>query len=186
MSEIKNTGEREISRSKDEIIKECKRIEESCLFSSKGHFQAAEKLTNLHLWLGLPIAILSAVASVLAFSQQYLIAGFISLLIAILSAILTFINPNEKATIHQNAGNNYDALLNKARIFRTIECWAENLSDQVLSERVKEISDEKNRLNRSSPHIPNSAYKAAKKAIEEGQGNYAVDKNKKSDEVKNS
>jgi hypothetical protein len=174
MPNNQSTAEQPVSRTKEEIVKECKRIEESVLYSSKSHFLAAEQLSEFHRRLGGSTAVLSAVASGLAFSEHNIIVGFLSLLISGLSAILTFINPNEKATLHSNAGNSYDALLNRARIFRTIDCWGDE-SDQVLTQRLKQLSEEKDRLNRSSPSIPKRAYEAAKRSIKAGQADFEVD-----------
>jgi hypothetical protein len=87
----------------------------------------------------------------------------------------TFLNPNKRASEHLNAGNKYDALLNKVRVFRTIECWEES-SDQVLSERLKRHSEDKNMLNQSSPQTPRFAYWLAKWGIRKGEGEYRVDK----------
>src|SRR3989338_9110426 len=119
------TAERPVSKTKDEIIKESQRIEESLLYSSKGHFAASHFWTNFHLWIGIPVVLLSAVAGASALSQfdpRHVIAGLISILVAALSGVMTFLNPNEKASVHLNAGNNYDSLMSRARIFWSIDC----------------------------------------------------------------
>lgn len=173
-----STAERSFSKTKDEIIKEAKRIEEGLLYSSKGHFAAAHFWSNFHLWVGIPVVVLSAVAGVSALSQfdyKHVVAGLISIAVAALSGVMTFLNPNEKASAHLNAGNNYDSLQNKIRIFWSIDCWREE-SEQVLTEKLKYFSEQKDKLNQSCPQIPRWAYKIAKKGINEGEGNYTVDK----------
>jgi len=172
------TAERPVSKTKDEIIKEAKRIEESLLVSSKGHFAASHFWGNFHLWIGVPVVLLSAVAGASALSQfdpSHIIAGLISIVVAALSGMMTFLNPNEKASVHLNAGNNYDSLQNKIRIFWSIDCWRDE-SEQVLTERLKYFSEQKDKLNQSCPQIPRWAYNIARKGIEEGQGDYRVDK----------
>lgn len=172
------TAEKPVSKTKDEIIKEAKRIEESLLYSSKGHFAASNFWTNFHLWIGVPVVLLSAVAGASALSQfdpKHVVAGLISILVVALSGVMTFLNPNEKASTHLNAGNNYDSLMNKIRIFWSIDCWRDE-SEQVLTERLKYFSEQKDKLNQSSPQIPRWAYNIAKRGIKEGEGNYSVDK----------
>ena len=92
------------------------------------------------------------------------------------SAVGTFLNPNERASTHLNAGNNYDALCTRSRIFWTIECWREGYSEQLLTDKLRDLCDEKNKLNHSCPQIPTWAYNSAKKGIEAGEGVYQVDK----------
>jgi hypothetical protein len=47
------TAERPISKTKEEIIKEAKRVEEALLYSSKGHFAASQRFIcgSVYLWL---------------------------------------------------------------------------------------------------------------------------------------
>jgi len=172
-------AEKPLTKAKDEIIKEARRIEEDTLYSSKGHFAASHFWSNFHLWVGIPIVFLSALAGTSALSEvshKNLIAGILAIIVAVLSGVWTFINPNEKASAHLNSGNNYDALQNKIRIFRTIECWDEE-SNKVLTEKLKTLTDQKDKLNLSCPQIPHWAYKAGKKGIEAGEADYRVDKN---------
>lgn len=178
MNEIVTTAERSVSKTRGEIVKEAKRIEESALFSSKGHFKAAALWGQFHIALGLPMVVLAAVAGASAFARfdsDNTLTGILSIIVVVLSSISTFLNPNRKASEHLNAGNKYDALLNKVRIFRTIECWDES-SDQVVSERLKRHSEDKGTLNQNSPQIPWPAYLLAKRGIRKGEAEYDVDK----------
>lgn len=169
-----------VSQRKEEIIKEGKRIEESSLYSSKGHFAAAAIWRKLHFSLGLPATVLAAVAAASAFAQfdaGNTVGGWISIVVAALSGLSTFLNPNEKAAAHFAAANNFDALQSKARIFWTIDCRG-NDSDQVLTNRLKDLAEEKSELNRKSPQIPRYAYLIARKGISAGEADYRVDKPK--------
>jgi hypothetical protein len=169
-----------VSERKEEIIKEAKRIEESSLYSSKGHFAAAAFWRRLHFYLGLPATILAAVAAASAFSQfdsGHTVGGWISIGVAALSGLSTFLNPNEKAASHFAAANNFDALQSKARIFWTVDCRGKD-TDQVIANRLKDLAEEKSELNRKSPQIPRFAYITAKKGIAAGEADYRVDKPK--------
>lgn len=171
------TAERPVSSTREEILKEAKRIEESALYSSKGHFAAAEFWTNFHLWIGIPTVVLAATGATFTFSDSYRTqAGILALVVAVLSSLTTFLNPNERAGTHSTAGNNYNALRNKTRIFWTIDCWREHAGDEMLTERLKDLSDEVNKLNQSHPQIPGWAYKIGKTRILAGEGTHMVDK----------
>ena len=80
-----------------------------------------------------------------------------------------------KSAAHLNAGNSYDALNGKVRIFWTVECW-EAHPDRVLTEKLKNFASEKERLNWACPQIHSWAYRRAKDGIEKGEGTYSVDK----------
>ncbi|MBM3210667.1 SLATT domain-containing protein [Candidatus Poribacteria bacterium] len=179
---------------KDNIIKEAKRIEEDSLCSAKAHFYAGQFWTNLHFWIGIPAAIFAAVAGTAAlarFDSRNIIAGILSIIAAILTVIMTFINPREKATIHQKAGNDYNSLKNKSRIFGQIEVEEINtigsveiaaqedtktVVNKTLLEELNELSNERDELNKESPQIPKWAYKKAIKGIEAGEATYDADK----------
>jgi hypothetical protein len=173
------TAERPVSKTRNEIIREAQRMEENLLYSSKGHFAAAHSWNTFHLRVGIPLVILSAILGASAFSdfdKTHIVAGIASLLVVALSSVMTFLNPNQRATTHLNAGNNYDALMNSVRIFWSIDCWRDE-SEQVLTERLKYFSEQKAKLNQSAPQIPRRAYKTAQKGIASGEGIYQIDDN---------
>ncbi|MES3005395.1 MAG: SLATT domain-containing protein [Patescibacteria group bacterium] len=169
------------SKTKEQVIAEAQRIEESSMYSSKGHFAAARIWTNFHMCIGLPMVILSVIAGASLLKEHVLISGVLSIIVAVLSGIMTFLNPNERASKHFSAGNHYDSLQVKARIFRTIDCWREP-SDQVLTDRLATYLDHREKLKQGSPQIPYWAYQMAKRGIEAGEAIYEVDK--KSDSPK--
>lgn len=175
MPELTTSSERIVSKPKDEIIKEAQRLCENCLTTSKGHFIEARFWQNLHLWIGVPTVILAGIVGTLAFADVRQLAGILSMVVVVLTSITTFLNPKEQANSHLTAGNNYDSLMTKVRIFWSIDCWRED-SDNILTERLKTYSEERDRLNRDCPQPFKWTYKKAKKGIEEGEAEYFVDK----------
>ncbi len=176
MNEL-STSERAVSKTRDEIGREAQRIEEAALYSSKGHFKAAEIWGWSHHVLGLAIVVLAAIAGAKAFSKidaDGTIAGILSITVAVLSSVATFLNPNKNKTDHLSAGNKYEALVNRVRIFRTIECWGES-SDQALAAKLMKFSEEKAVLNQASPQISFIAYSLAKRGIGRGEAAYLAD-----------
>ena len=182
MNDTQTTAERPLTIAKEAIIKEAKRIGENCLYTSKGHFATAQFWSKFHLRLGIPTVILASIAGASALSQfrsSIVIAGVISIVVVVLSATTTFLNPRERANTHLSAGNNYDSLLSKARIFWTIDCW-QNDTDEILTQKLKSLSEERDRLNRECPQVPRFAYLTAKKGVKEGEADYEVDETRTS------
>lgn len=181
MTEI-NTSERPPSKTRDQVITEAKRLEESTLYSCKGHHQAAQSWNKWHLSLGLPTVVISALVGVATFTKyadEYPLVGAVAAIFAIvvpiLSGITTFLNPNEKEAAHLAAAHGFDRLNNATRMFWTIDCWAEDSTDEGLTSQIKLLVAEKDELNKSNPQIPRSAYIRAKKGIEDGEASFKVD-----------
>lgn len=175
---VRKTSEEPPSKIKSEIIKEAKRIEESTLYSSRKHFIMADFWSAFHLILGIPVVVLSAVAGLSIFSQfdnSKIISGLITIIVTGLSSLMTFLNTSEKSNAHLNCGHSYEALNTKVRNFRTINCLIEK-SEEILSEKIKYYSEQKDKLNNTSPQPPWFAYYFAKKGIERGEASYSVDK----------
>jgi hypothetical protein len=179
---IQSTGEIPQSKARSQIIDEAKRLEETTLYSSKGHHCAASGWAKGHLWLGLPTATLSTLVGAASFAQFAkqnpeiaLAAGCISIIIAVLSGVTTFLNPNKREAAHLTAANGFDRINNDARVFWSVECWLEE-SETVLTAKLRELIDRKAELNSKSPQIPNWAYEKAKKGIAAGEADFKVDK----------
>jgi hypothetical protein len=156
---------------KTKILEEAKHIENDVHHSAKGHYEEANYWTKFHLFLGIPASLLSAIAGASALAQfenHAMIAGFLAIIVAALTSVTTFLNPNEKASAHQNAGNKYGSLRNKARAFYNLEMLLEE-SEQILAEQVKALMKQRDELNETSPPISNAAYSLAKKRILEKQ-----------------
>ncbi len=161
---------------KEKIINEAKRIEEDSIYSAKGHFYAGQCWVNMNLWLGGISAVLSAIAGASALSQfdyHNIVAGGLSIIVAGLTAVITFINPSERSVVHQKIGNEYNALRNDTRIFYDIE--VNNMDEKRAIEDLKKLNDKRNKLNLESHQIPKWAFEKARKGIEEGEAKYKVD-----------
>ncbi|MFH1563355.1 MAG: SLATT domain-containing protein [Nitrospirota bacterium] len=161
---------------KEKIINEAKRIEEDSIYSAKGHFYAGQCWVNMNLWLGGISAVLSAIAGASALSQfdyHNIVAGGLSIIVAGLTAVITFVNPSERSVVHQKIGNEYNALRNDTRIFYDIE--VNNIDEKRAIEDLKKLNDKRNKLNLESHQIPKWAFEKARKGIEGGEAKYKVD-----------
>lgn len=171
------TAEALISKTKQEIITEAKRIEEDLLYSAKGHFAASQIWSNWHWAFGIPLVILSALAAspwIKGLDKADFWALAIPTAVLVVSAVITFVRPSEQASNHLKAGNEYDSLMNETRIFRTIQCSGPD-EDSVLTAKVKDLSTAKIALNSKSPQIPTLAYWIARRGIAKGEAKHGAD-----------
>ena len=159
----------------DALCREARRLEEDTLYSSKGHFNAEDTWVRRNYWLGIPATLLGAIAGATLIKSQPEWATAFTLLASLLTGLMTFLKPNERAALHRAAAGQFLALRNEARFFREIELLQEDrLSD--LPERLKTLSSARNELNLKSPSIPRRAFVAARKGIEEGEADHKIDK----------
>lgn len=157
------------------LRKEAERLEEDTTYSSKGHFNAEDTWVRRNYWLGVPATILGAVAGATLIKSQPEWATAFTLLASLLTGLMTFLKPNERAALHRAAAGQFLALRNEARFFREIELLQSDRLDK-LSDRLTALSAARNELNLKSPSIPRRAFVAARKGIEEGEATHKVDK----------
>lgn len=172
------TGTTSIDQAKSSALRrEAERLEEDTLYSSKGHFNAEDTWVRRNYWLGVPATILGAVAGATLIKSQPEWATAFTLLASLLTGLMTFLKPNERAALHRAAASQFLSLRNEARFFREIELLQSDRLDE-LTERLKALSTVRNELNLKSPSIPRRAFVAARKGIAEGEATHKVDKEK--------
>jgi hypothetical protein len=157
------------------LRREAERIEEDATYSSKSHFNAEGRWEQRQYWLGVPATTLSAIAGATLIRSQPELASVCALAAALLTGLMTFLKPNERAALHRAAAAQFLALRNDARFFREIDLLCADRFDQ-LPEKLKTLSARRNELNQKSPRIPRAAFEAARKGIEEGEASHRVDK----------
>lgn len=154
---------------------EASRIEEDAEHSFKAHYNAAARWGRAHLWIGLPSALIAAVAGAAAFKSLPELAGTLALVSTALTTVLTFVKPSERSELHKTAGCQYQTLRNQARIFREVDLLA-GMSVEKARERLHQIALMRDELNEGSPAIARRDYELAKSDIDEGRSLYRVDK----------
>ena len=163
---------------KEKLRTEALRIEEDTEFSAKGHYNAAERWSRYHLWIGIPSAVISALGGCAAFNDYPNIAGGLALFSTALITILTFLKPSERSEAHKSVADQFLALRNKTRLFREIELL-ESSENECVKEKLYEFASLRDDLNQTAPKIVTKDYERAKKEIEAGFATYKVDKEAK-------
>ncbi len=157
------------------LSKEAGRIEEDSIHSAKSHFNAADSWRIRHYWLGVPATMLGVAAGAAIVKNRPEAAQIFSLTATILTGLLTFLKPGERAAQHKTVADQYLALKNDARIFREVDLLLGE-EGQDHAEMLRALSQRRNELNQGSPEIPRTAFVAARRGIEEGEANYQVDR----------
>jgi hypothetical protein len=156
------------------IRAELERIEEDCIYSSKAQFNAGDRWSAYHLWLGLPAVILSAAAGTAFFRDFPDIAGAFASVVAILTSLSTFLKPTERASSHKSSGAQYLTLRNDARVLRTIKLAAA-CDEATAVANLDEITKRRNELNQASTQVARRDFERARRGIEQGEASHRTD-----------
>jgi hypothetical protein len=162
---------------KDPIRAELLRIEEDCIHSGKAHFNASDRWGAYHFWLGIPAVVLSALAGTAFFKEEVLFGAIMSAMVAVLTALQTFMKPSEKASGHKSSGDQYLGLRNDARVFREVRL-DHVCDDQAAIDGLEEFSKRRNELNRASAQVAPRDFRKARRGIDAGEALHVVDKPK--------
>lgn len=154
---------------------ELERIEEDCIHSGKAHFNAGDRWARYHYWLGIPSVVLSALAGAAFFKDYANIAGIMSAVVAILTSLMTFLKPSERASAHKGSGDQYLTLRNDVRVFREVKL-AYACDEQAAIAGMDEFTKRRNELNQASAQFSRKDFEIARAGIDQGEAAHRVDK----------
>ncbi|RXZ64245.1 SLATT domain-containing protein [Pelagerythrobacter rhizovicinus] len=153
------------------MLAEARKLAVDVLYSEKGHFAAASAWRRRNYWLGIPAALIGAAAgaTILA-SADPVVSGILALAGAAITALMTFLNPSERAAQHQRAGVAYAQLRRKVRQFAQIDMAG--MESAALRATLTALTEEVGSTQGEALAIPSAAYRAAMKSIESGSADY--------------
>lgn len=108
------------------------------------------------------MATLAGVSTLSDLGVSKTFAAFLSIAVAILTALITFLNPTEKYSSYRAAPQRYQAVADKYLI---LLLKSENLKKQELLDELSVLNSEYNKVIESSPVIPSWAYKRGKRNV---------------------
>jgi hypothetical protein len=117
-----------------ELCNEAARLQEDVLWSEKAHFAMATVWRRAHYWLGIPSALLAAFAGVSALKLSPELAAVLAALSVLLTSLLTFLQPEKRATEHHQTGIAYSDLRGKLRRLRLIEALDATKTEELKQE----------------------------------------------------
>lgn len=159
---------------------EASRVIEDCLHTGRNHQEAGLRWAGINTWLGVPAAVATTVlaggAGVSAIlDQRSGVTAVLALAAAALSAARGFLRPGEVSEAHSLKGNRFISLRNDARMFQQLDLLSGQASEELVA-RIKELRQRYADLNEAPPLvIQRQDYLKAKRGIEAGESEYAVD-----------
>lgn len=167
-----------MTESVDRMRSEAKRIREACLLAAERQYAAETPWYHWNYWLGIPSTILAAIAGAAAFSRltnSEFVAGGIAIVVAILSALTTFLDPNKRASTHHTAAKAYETLYHSAGFFYRFESLNDLGDPKDLEKTLSALQAMFLELNKNSVAISGNAYKVAARKIAGNNGEVVRD-----------
>lgn len=149
------------------IEQEAQELEQECTLLCAAHYYAAGRWDHVNRVLGIPATVLAGITSVAALSDlagenKELVTGILAIVVGALSALMTFLNPNQQASNHKAASSNYEALRVKASLLKDIDLSVDYATlDEPTKEIIKQLRDlatQFTTLNQSSLRVPRSIH----------------------------
>jgi hypothetical protein len=161
-------------QSQDELLLSVQRYRHNAAVVGRAHFISWEEHSRWNRLFGIPVVILTALVGTAIFStlQQEpglhwrILAGGISILAAVLSALQTYLNYSEQAAKHKEAGGGY------AEIRRRFDLLAIEMSqkgsnyDEEAIKELKRIVGALDELSKKSPSVSDKIYDTARQQAE--------------------
>jgi len=162
---------------RQEIRSQAHKISKDCDRASIRDSLISASWYKLNLWLGLASAVLAGtIASfagadlkgltIINESSGKLIVAVLASSSAILTSVLTFLAPSEKANIYHEYSNRYWALRDQIRKFVRIECISA-ADIKHLKREYEKLLQERIELDKKHPLVPEWVYNEAGKKLEQ-------------------
>jgi hypothetical protein len=158
-----------------EIADELRRLEEDATYASQSQFESSKFWRLWHWLLGIPAAILAAIAGFtgLASVAGRVPAAILALVAAVLGGLLTTVEPNKRVRQGQTAGVAYNEVRIGARQARLVDLPAAKLED--ARSQLHELTEQKQQVDRVAEPPNTYAFWRARRNVEVGRLQHVVD-----------
>ncbi len=151
------------------------------LYGKKKHFNAANRISNYNLYIGLPLIFLNCLTGSLLFmtlsdstnGSWKLISMIISFVAAFLSTIQTFFNFSRKMEGHLRIGNKYLEVYKDGQFLKS-KYKDKLLTNEQFIDHLDQLIKKISQINQEAESFPTKKidYETAKKGIDSGEEKY--------------
>jgi len=158
-----------------EIADELRRLEEDATYASQSQFETSKFWRLWHWLLGIPAAVLAAVAGFtgLASVTGRVPAAILALIAAVLGGLLTTVEPNKRVRQGQTAAVAYNEVRIGARQARLVDLPGAQLED--ARGQLRELTEQKQQVDRVAEPPNTYAFWRARRNVEAGRLQHRVD-----------
>lgn len=152
---------------RDQLIQECKTIQQNCTYTAEAHHIIADDSKYLSQVFQVIPAIGAALLGTLVVGEVVpKWVGWLSVISAVIAAVGSVLDPHKTYYEHLNAAKHFTALKHEARSLRN--AFSFGLSDEDLENRVRSLGDAYGQLIRFVPPTTKEAFEKAQERIKSG------------------
>jgi hypothetical protein len=149
------------------MLDQCRQIQQNSTYSAEAHHNIASKNRRLARGLQIVPAILAAVSgAMVAGGCDESLLVWLTVPAAVVTAIASVLDPNRGYEDHLGAAKSFTVLKHDARFLH--EAKAARLQDDMLEVSVTMLHERYNEIVRTAPPTSNSAFEKARKRVQDG------------------
>lgn len=163
-----------VPESSREIGREVARLEENARHAQQSQFEQYKVWRTLHLRLGIPSAVLSAVSGTMALATAlHVVAGVVALLSAAFATTVTALGAERRSERACNTGNAYRDIQIEARQLLSVDLSVLDYAD--ARERLKVLTDRYSEVSGAAEPVFERSYQRARANLEQGGQSHEID-----------
>lgn len=151
----------------DDLVTECKQIQEDSLYTAETHYIIANKLKTKAFWLKfLPglIAVVAAFSSLVGAPNW---VSYITLVAALITVLNITLKPEEESDRHVSAAKYFTVLKHDARALH--ETFSHHMSKECFYHEVRNLRQQYNQLITLTSPTNEKAFEKARENIKTGK-----------------
>ena len=151
----------------DNLINECRRIEEDCLYTAETHYILAAGAGRVSFWVKLIPAIAAAISGIALLSGAPNWVAWFSVIAGVAFALQSIMNPDKKNEEYSQAAKSYTALKQESRsLYQT---FYKEMDRNSFSIMVRILRERYNMLAKMTPQTTTKAFEEGRKKIKTGR-----------------
>lgn len=147
----------------ENLINECKLIEEDSMYNAETHYLIAAKLTKRAFWFKFIPVIITGISALALLLGSPSWVSWITLTFSIISIANIFLEPESKAREHELAAKNFTVLKHDARSL--YESFKDFIDEKDFYYEVKRIREKYNWLVQTTPPTDEKSFEKARERI---------------------
>ncbi len=152
---------------RDQYIRECKKIEQNCIYTAEAHHTIALRSKSAASWYqAVPAAAAAVLAALVGITVLPPWVVWISVVSAAIAAVGSSLNPLKDYYDHLNAAKNFTVLKQDATSLH--ETFGIRMNEETFASVVESLHTRYNDLVRATPPTDKVAFEKARKRVQEG------------------
>jgi hypothetical protein len=154
-------------KNNDNLISECRRIEEDCLYTAETHYILAAGAGRVSFWVKLIPAVAAAISGIALLSGAPNWVAWFSVIAGVAFALQSIMNPDRKNEEYSQAAKSYTALKHESRsLYQTSHKEMDRNSFSIM---VRILRERYNMLAKMTPQTTVKAFEKGRKRIKAGR-----------------